>query len=70
MRKRIMNPNKPKSKGEVKIYAEEKFTNNNTEICIFRPSAIVFKLGKATYFFMIFKSFKGKAYTPIYRSEM
>lgn len=65
-----MNPSKPKSKGEIIVYAEEKYTNNNTEICIFSPSAIVFNLKKATYFFMIFKSFKGKAYTPIYRSEM
>jgi hypothetical protein len=44
MRKKIINPNKPKSKGEVKVYAEEKYTNNNTEICIFKPSAIVFNL--------------------------
>ena len=70
MIKKFSLPNHPKSKAHIQITAEEKSTNDNTEICILTPAAIIFKSGKDTYFFMIFKEHKNKSWIPVYKSEM
>jgi len=55
MRKKIINPTKPFSKGFLVVYAEEIQESANQDICTFNPTAHIFSTGISHYFFMILK---------------
>jgi len=55
MKKKVINPNKPFSRGMLIIWAEELALSANRETFSFKPSCTIYGWGKCSCFFKILK---------------